>query len=62
MCVITITTKAKCKHCKFSESYRPMKKDGTLSKKTKTKCVNSKSPRAYENISPKDFVCEGWSL
>jgi len=60
MTVISITTAAKCKHCKFANKYRPVKKDGTRSWKYKTKCENPSSGR--KDITQNDLVCDKWQL
>lgn len=62
MTVISITTEARCKHCKFAQLYRPIKNDGEYSSRSKTKCVNNKSPRFMENINQRDLVCSEWKL
>jgi glutaredoxin len=62
MTVITIVTSAKCKHCKFAKKYRPMKKDGSLSWKTKTTCTNPESPRSLTDIKQSYLVCDKWKL
>ena len=54
MTVITIITKAKCKHLK--------KKDGTLSKKRGTKCTNTESYRGNTDISDNDLICDKWAI
>ena len=62
MTVITITTAARCKHCKFAKKYRILKKNGELSWKYKTKCTNPKSPQANTDIRQTDLVCDKWEL
>ena len=62
MTVITIITKAKCKHCIFCKKYSLKKKDGTLSKKRGTKCTNTESYRGNTDISDNDLICDKWAI
>lgn len=60
MTVITITTQAKCKHCKFAKKYYPTKKNGERSFRVRFKCDNPESGRT--NITQNELVCDKWQL
>lgn len=60
MTVITITTQAKCKHCKFAKRHNPIKKDGSYSFRAKYQCSNLESGRT--NITQNELVCDKWQL
>jgi len=55
MAVITITTAAKCKHCKFADSFR-------IGKQKRHKCNNPQSERYLSKITLKDLVCSSWGI
>lgn len=56
--ITTITTEAKCKHCRFMNRSRPNKKDGTLSQRSSYTCGNPDS--GFNKISPNYKVCDQW--
>jgi len=60
MAVFTVISQAKCKHCKFSKSYYPLKKDGTEGKLKRTKCDNPETK--INHIRMNDLVCGKWEL
>ncbi|WZE63573.1 hypothetical protein PANI_CDS0053 [Maribacter phage Panino] len=60
MAIITTVSQAKCKHCKFSKSYHPLKNDGTESKLKRTRCSNPNTQ--INQITMNDLVCDKWDL
>lgn len=62
MTVITITTEARCKHCKFLERGRLINKDGSESKRILHFCSNINSLKYRQVISLRDLVCVNWDI
>lgn len=60
--VITITTDARCKHCRFLIEDYKIKKNGTRYKKPSSFCGNIHSIRYKDQISKRDFVCNNWDI
>lgn len=55
MTIITITRNAKCKDCKFCNSYRK-------GKLRRHKCINTKSEYYNQDVRLNDLVCDKWEL
>lgn len=60
--VITITTEARCKHCKYLKEEYKVKKDGSNYKRLSSFCGNIQSLRYKEQISKRDLVCNNWDI
>lgn len=60
--IVEIIHDAKCKHCRFFNYTKIMKKDGTKSKINRAFCTNPISERFTQQLTLKTLACKNIKL